>query len=149
MKNNCVEYFFGGESLRTGSFCMLDFKRRTCLKVARLMRLKGSYFVLAPKVEPSLIGSWRIWKIGKFCVLKGAVNLWCSAQRDALKEECSGSIFHIWLLSPFTFSIVSPSNNVTSWKLSKEGFMSGRNATEGKHLVDVIFHFSKFSQSNL
>ena len=50
------------------------------------MRLKGSYFVLAPKVEPSLIGSWRIWKIGKFCVLKGAVNLWCSAQRDRLSE---------------------------------------------------------------
>ena len=50
------------------------------------MRLKGNYFVLAPKVEPSLIGSWRIWKIGKFCVLKGAVNLWCSAQRDRLSE---------------------------------------------------------------
>ena len=111
------------------------------------MRLKGSYIVLAPKVEPSLIGSWGIWKIGKFCVLKGAVNLWCSAQRDSLKEECSRSIFHIWLLSPFTFSIVPPSNNVTSWKLSKEGFMSGRNSTEGKHLVDVIFHFSKFHKA--
>ena len=111
------------------------------------MRLKGSYIVLAPKVEPYLIDSWGIWKIGKFCVLKGAVNLWCSAQRDSLKEECSRSIFHIWLLSPFTFSIVPPSNNVTSWKLSKEGFMSGRNSTEGKHLVDVIFHFSKFHKA--
>ena len=111
------------------------------------MRLKGSYIVLAPKVEPYLIDSWGIWKIGKFCVLKGAVNLWCSAQRDSLKEECSRSIFHIWLLSSFTFSIVSPSNNVTSWKLSKEGFMSGRNSTEGKHLVDVIFHFSKFHKA--
>ena len=86
-------------------------------------------------------------EFGKFCVLKGAVNLWCSAQRDSLKEECSRSIFHIWLLSPFTFSIVPPSNNVTSWKLSKEGFMSGRNSTEGKHLVDVIFHFSKFHKA--
>ena len=83
LNNNCIEYFLGGIP---ANWFVLHVKRRTCLKVARLMRLKGNYFVLAPKVEPSLIGSWRIWKIGKFCVLKGAVNLWCSAQRDRLSE---------------------------------------------------------------
>ena len=83
------------------------------------MRLKGSYIVLAPKVEPSPIGSWGIWKI--LCVKRSCQPMVLSSKRLSEGRVHQKYISHLTFVT-FYFFDCSPFKQCDILKTIKRGF---------------------------